>query len=220
MVDAFGNLTSTLVHFYLSTFGPVPGSGTGLMLDHNKQVPNYKRFLPTYRSQESSLKNEIVKTLHTSKSNLLYSLFYVEACNEFAVPAGNTAPFEERLQRQRAVGNIKYDLTDPRFEPHTYRSKDERVTARPTGRILRITVFIAVLFKSFIYRSKDKLYCIVLQTMQCIVIRYLFIKLRWPEDSEGPSRFLESSCHLFTTRSKSFALSRLIPERHEQRNCE
>ena len=79
-----------------------------------------------------------------SKSNLsLYSLYYAEACNEFAGPIsaslrpGNTAPFEEMSQRWRAVGNTVSDLTGPRFEPRTSRSRDERVTARPTGRFLR-----------------------------------------------------------------------------------
>ena len=36
-------------------------------------------------------------------------------------------------QRWRAVGNTVSDLTGPRFEPQTSRSRDERVTARPTG---------------------------------------------------------------------------------------
>ena len=52
------------------------------------------------------------------------------------VPAltGNTAPFEESLQRWRAISNTVQDLTGPRFEPLTFRSRDECVTARPTGR--------------------------------------------------------------------------------------
>ena len=49
-------------------------------------------------------------------------------------PANNTAPFEEMSQRWRAVGNTVSDLTGPRFEPLTSRSRDERVTARPNGR--------------------------------------------------------------------------------------
>ena len=46
---------------------------------------------------------------------------------------GNTASFEEMLQWWRAVGNAVPDLTGPRFEPQTSRSRDERVTARPTA---------------------------------------------------------------------------------------
>ena len=46
---------------------------------------------------------------------------------------GNTAPFQDMLQRWRAVGKTVSDLTDPRFEPPTSRSRDERITARPTG---------------------------------------------------------------------------------------
>ena len=39
--------------------------------------------------------------------------------------------FEEKLQQWRAVGDTVFDLTVPRFEPQTYRSRDEHVTARP-----------------------------------------------------------------------------------------
>ena len=46
------------------------------------------------------------------------------------IAPGNTASFEEILQRWRAVGNTVSDLTSPRFEPQTSRSKDECVTAR------------------------------------------------------------------------------------------
>ena len=62
-----------------------------------------------------------------------------EACNEFAGPItlslhpGNTVPFEEMSHRWRAIGNAVSDLTGPRFEPQTTRSREERVTARTTG---------------------------------------------------------------------------------------
>ena len=75
-----------------------------------------------------------------SLSISLYSLQYAGACNELAGPIsaslrpGNTAPFEEMSQRWRAVSNTVSDLTGPRFEPQTSRSRDERVTARPIGR--------------------------------------------------------------------------------------
>ena len=79
------------------------------------------------------------------KSNLsLYSLDYAEACNELAGPIsaslrpGNTVPFEEMSQRSRAVGNTVSNLTCLRFESQTSRSRDERVTARPTGRLVDI----------------------------------------------------------------------------------
>ena len=61
--------------------------------------------------------------------------------NEFTGPIsaslrpGNTAPFEEILQRWRAVGHFVSDLTGLRFEPQTSCSRDERVTARPRGRL-------------------------------------------------------------------------------------
>ena len=44
--------------------------------------------------------------------------------------------FEEMSQRWRAVGSTVSDLTGPRFEPQTSRSRDECVTARPTGRYI------------------------------------------------------------------------------------
>ena len=50
------------------------------------------------------------------------------------VPAGNTARFKEMSQRWRAVGNAVYDLIAPRFKPQISRSRDGRVTARPTSR--------------------------------------------------------------------------------------
>ena len=72
------------------------------------------------------------------KSNLLlYSLDYAEACNELAGPIsaslrpGNTALFEEMSQRWRAFGNTVSDLTGPRFESQTSRSRDERVYFQP-----------------------------------------------------------------------------------------
>ena len=37
------------------------------------------------------------------------------------------------LQRWQAVGNTASNLTGPRFEPRTSHSRDERVSARPTG---------------------------------------------------------------------------------------
>ena len=61
-----------------------------------------------------------------AKSNLsLLSLYYVEACNEFAEPISasyhppNTAFFEEMSQRWQAVGNTVSDLTGSRSESHT-----------------------------------------------------------------------------------------------------
>ena len=66
-------------------------------------------------------------------------------CIELAGPIsaslrpGNTAPFEETLQWWQAVGNTVSYLTGPRFEPQTCRSRDERVTARPTGHATSIS---------------------------------------------------------------------------------
>ena len=71
---------------------------------------------------------------------LLYSLLHAEACNEYAgaisasLRLGNTSPFKEMLQQRQAVGNTASDLTGPRFEPQTFRSREERDTYRPPVR--------------------------------------------------------------------------------------
>ena len=66
-------------------------------------------------------------------SNLsLYSLHYAEACNELARPIfasllpGSTAPFEEMLQRWRAVGNTVFGLTRGGVEDTTFKAKDSK----------------------------------------------------------------------------------------------
>ena len=54
--------------------------------------------------------------------------------NEFAWPfaatmyLGNTARFEEKSQRWRAVGNSVFDLTGPGFKPMTSRTRAEHIT--------------------------------------------------------------------------------------------
>ena len=70
-----------------------------------------------------------------SNQNLfLYSLYYAEACKEFAVPIStslrpsNTAPFEKMSKQWKAVGNTVSDLTGSRFAPQTSCSQDERAT--------------------------------------------------------------------------------------------
>ena len=74
------------------------------------------------------------------KSNLsLYLLYFAEACIGFAEPISaslrpsNTASFELMSQGWRTFGNTVFDLIGRRFESQTSRSRDERVTARPTG---------------------------------------------------------------------------------------
>ena len=47
-------------------------------------------------------------------------------------PVSSIAPFEEMSQRWRVVSNTVSNLTCPRFEPQTSRSKEERVSARLT----------------------------------------------------------------------------------------
>ena len=56
-------------------------------------------------------------------------------------PAGYAASVEEMLQRWRADGNTVSELISPRFEPQTFRSRDERVTVRPFERLLIDVIF-------------------------------------------------------------------------------
>ena len=65
------------------------------------------------------------------KSNFsLYSLYYAQACNEFArlisesLCPRNTALFKEMLQRWRATDNTVFNLTCPSFQPQISRSRD------------------------------------------------------------------------------------------------
>ena len=49
------------------------------------------------------------------------------------------ATFEEMLQQWPAVGRFELQISDLRFEFEISRSRDERVTARPTNRIIIVT---------------------------------------------------------------------------------
>ena len=51
---------------------------------------------------------------------------------QVTVPVGNSASFEEMSQRRRAVCSTVSDFTRSIFELQTFRSADERVTARQT----------------------------------------------------------------------------------------
>ena len=60
-----------------------------------------------------------------------YFIILAWICRSVLRPV-NRASFEEMSQRWRVVGNTVSDLTGPRFESQTSRSRDERVTAWPT----------------------------------------------------------------------------------------
>ena len=138
---------------------------------HHKTLQHYDT--ETIKIQNPNSKIKIQKPI--LKSIILYSLYYAEACNEYAglifalfppeqrnsnpssytrcitlkrvtslrvsssrySPPSNVTLLEEVLQWWRAVGDTVSDLTDPRFKPQTSRSKDKRVTARPTGQLHR-----------------------------------------------------------------------------------
>ena len=65
----------------------------------------------------------------------LYSLYYPEACKEFVRPISASLHLLAKqffLKKYRSGGNTVSNLTGPRFESQTSRSRDERVTARTT----------------------------------------------------------------------------------------
>ena len=113
-----------------------------------------------------------------SNQNLsLYSLYYVEACNKFARPIsaslrpGNIAPFKEMSQRWLAVGSSVCDMTSSRIEPQTSHSRDECVTARPTGRSLVVNIIVnyyctrVLLYEKMLKETKTektRLFCHIL----------------------------------------------------------
>ena len=84
------------------------------------------------------------------KSSLsLYSLYYAEACNEFAEPISlrrHCGQATQLLSNKCCSGDEPLatlsDLTNPRFEPQTSRSRDEHVTARVTGRFRRFDILL------------------------------------------------------------------------------
>ena len=73
---------------------------------------------------------------------------FIKRVTSFAGPIstslrpGNTVPFEEMSQWWRAVGNTGSDLTGSRFEHRTSHFKDKSVTARPTGRLHDIVLYV------------------------------------------------------------------------------
>ena len=101
-----------------------------------------------------------VSSLHQSNLSL-FSLHYVETCNKLAWPIsmslcpGNTAPFEEMLQRWRAVGNTVSNLTGTKFEPQISRSRDKRVTARQLDGQAQCSLFIMNLSIILLLNSYD-----------------------------------------------------------------
>ena len=58
----------------------------------------------------------------------------VRGAHLHVIAPGSTASFEGMSQRRQVVGNTVSDLTGSRFEPRTSRSRDKRITARPTNR--------------------------------------------------------------------------------------
>ena len=67
-------------------------------------------------------------------TELRRSVLRVEGPVSSSLRLGSTTSFKEMSQRWRSVGNTLCDLTGPRFEPQTSRSRDERLNTRPTGR--------------------------------------------------------------------------------------
>ena len=84
------------------------------------------------------------------------------------------------LQQWQAVGNTLSDLTCQRFEPQTFRSRDERVTAQPTSLrlILQYSANYATLNS---LAKKAQMQCLdyncILQYISIVTI--FFIKLEY-----------------------------------------
>ena len=93
---------------------------------------------------------------------------------------GNTAPFEEMSQRWRSVGNTVSDLTGPRFEPQTSRSRDERVTARPTGTNF-VLQLVPKVWRSIRANCGDVWYCVENHHSKChsFVIATLILMIEY-----------------------------------------
>ena len=96
-----------------------------------------------YSSFSVKMTEKNCKILYSNPSNLsLYLLYYAEAKDEFAgsisasLRPGSIVPFEKMFQRWQHC--VRFDLPGPRFEARTSRSRDERVTAPPTGRLFSI----------------------------------------------------------------------------------
>ena len=86
-----------------------------------------KTVLPTFRYRcDNSSKGAALPWRNDTRCNT--SKRVMSSRTHFRVIApGNPASFEETSLRWRAIVNTVSDLTGPRFEPQTSRSRDERV---------------------------------------------------------------------------------------------
>ena len=67
--------------------------------------------------------------------------------------------FRKMSQRWLVVGKTESDLTDPRFEPQISRSRDESITAWPTGRSVVFLILIIILFETKMFaRTFSEIY--------------------------------------------------------------
>ena len=117
-------------------------SETKMTQQINNRATNYNRFnvFPA-QADVQILKIHYAIVLIKIKSKL-NQIFHYTRCNtpkrvtSWRGPSPRHCPRATQLlslsQRWRAVGNAVSDLTGPRFEPLTSRSRDERVTARPS----------------------------------------------------------------------------------------
>ena len=80
-------------------------------------------------------------------------------------------------QKWQAIGNTVSDLTGPRFEPQTSRSRGERVTAQPTGIVVNnFLLTTGIIFKELIFdtsgtqHKKTKQHELLKQTISLIFV--------------------------------------------------
>ena len=99
-----------------------------------------------YKSVHRGIIKKAFKQDLSNQINHYTRLLCQRLCNKFAKPISgslrhcNTATFEEMSQRWRTVGNKVPDLTGQRFETQNSRSRDERVTARPTAEFIAFEI--------------------------------------------------------------------------------
>ena len=92
------------------------------------------------------------------------------------------------LQRWRTVDNTVPDLTGPRFELQTSRFGDERVTARPTGRLVkRMILWIQKWSKLLLLILVSYIFFCAAFKFYTVTFRISHFQAAWLKDWKSPS---------------------------------
>ena len=94
------------------------------------------------------------------------------------------------LPQWRVVGNTVFGLTGPRFKPQTSRSRDERVSARPTARSLLISTppkfSVMPRFETInFYQNKPKIKLLLQKNNIFRELRAPPLDPQWPPEGRG-----------------------------------